>query len=290
MRHYHAIYSINPVLAFVIWSTLLCWASGIALGDNPSRNAPDVPTALYTAMPLPAKKVDYRYSVEKKSYMHALEEMHLDKESANASVTFTISPSPEKGWQLDIALSGVPETSTFTSTSHIDKTGNVTNDEQFTGKYRETTSVTLQKVEYIGLSKVIMWEKSQDKKKGKGEAKPKECLISPNEIVTTLLQLPVWAATVRDIPKNSSVNFRWCIKGDPIPMRMIQVNSVDPKVVVYECRRISHTDSTNEGKDVPALVKLLFDKKQFEKGFAMPTTITIQADSLSLSLVNNPSL
>jgi hypothetical protein len=273
---------ISGLLAFV-------WNPGMAVGENPPQNSEMVTKASYTSVSLPAGKVEYRYGFEQNAKMLDIQGTIINKAIQDATIAYTITPLSEKGWLVDITFSGVPETSMFFFTSKMDEKGSVETDEQHSGDSVETTSIRREKVEYVGLSKIIEWEKSQGRQGKKRGVKPKECMISPDEIVTTFLQLPIWAGTVRNIPGQVGVGFRWCLQGDPIPMQMFHESSSDPKVVIYSCHKISYTDPLKGDKAIPTLVRMTFDKEQYDKGFAMPTTITIQAGRISLSVVSKNS-
>ena len=252
---------------------LCVYISNVVVAANPTTHSAEITNASYTASPLSSG-----------TFRYGFEGAIIDQDIHNATVTYTVTQARDQIWNLDITLSGVPDSSTFSSASEMDERGSIATDRQYSGKTVETTSVRTEKVEFVGSSKIITWERGQEGGE-KENGKPKECMISADEIVTTLLQLPVWAGTVRNLSTKDGVSFRWCIQGDPMPMKMVRDNSPDPNTVVYACRKIDYTDSLKNEKTQPTLIRMIFDKERLDKGFAMPEKITIQSDHISLSIV-----
>src|ERR1700736_4245734 len=112
------------IIAFVMSGLLACtWSPGVAVGENPSKNAEMAAKASYTPALFPADKVEYRYGFERDAKMLDIQGAIIAKTVQDATIVYTITPSSEREWQVDITLGGVPETSMFFSTSKMDEKG-----------------------------------------------------------------------------------------------------------------------------------------------------------------------
>ncbi len=103
------------------------------------------------------------------------------------------------------------------------------------------------------------------------DGKTRDSLISPDEVVTSFLQIAVWAGTIKDLPRGGQ-KVRWCFEGNPYPM-IVKDESVGGDTIFSIYR--GETIATEKNKD-DVVFKFIFTGKK--EGFSMPNKIKFSPD------------
>jgi|GEM_PF-3817272 len=176
----------------------------------------------------------------------------------------------------------------FSSHSLMEPNGSVRKETQNSGRATEVMEATVENVSFLGKSKAVRWFDEEDmERRGKQKGvqnsdrtgASRESLIDPDEIITTLLQIPVWASTIRGDLSQQPVPFRMCVKGDPIQMRLIEGRAASKDEVVYRCERAG-----GKGGDTEALFTLTYERQEMMNGFAMPIKMQIRVGTMEMNV------
>ena len=174
----------------------------------------------------------------------------------------------------------------------MEPNGSVLKETQTSGRETEVMEASVESVPFLGKSKAVRWFDEEDMARrgnpknpknpgqnGEGTDASRESLIDPNEIITTLLQIPVWASTIRGDLRKEPLPFRMCVKGDPIQMRLTERPATRKDEVVYRCERVG-----SKGGDTEALFTLTYDRQEMTKGFAMPIKMQIHVGTMEMNV------
>jgi len=251
--------------------------------------AEERPEAHTVNVPFPSGPHDYSYAFEKEAKLLDIASKLLEHKTEKSHLVYQLKPAGDGKVVIEINLEGGSKDVAIKGTSTVDSKGGLLKDVQHTASGEEVTDVTVKEVQFMGKNKVITWNKidpkdakeDKPKKKSDDDDNGKECMVDPSDIVTTLFELPVWAATIGEPLPPKGVSFRLCLQGSPVQMKLAQ-ESADDKTVTYVCQKVASKNDQN-GEAHPA-IKLTFDKKERESGFAMPLKIFIQAGPIAMHL------
>ena len=247
----------------------------------------------YRTTPLPEHTVEAHYTFEQKARFYDVPGQLANQTIKNTQIIYTLTRTGEGG-RLEIKCEGSPDKDALLSaTVTMDDKASVLEDVARNGDEKEQTIVKTETVQFMGKGKTIVWKKLSDKSpRPKKDGKERDDdengkgFIDADEIVTTLFQMPVWAATVRDVPEGRGVPFRLCLQGEPIQMRLTKKSDNGNKVV-YACERAGskRSDDDDDDKDKDTLFKITFDKNEFTNGFALPTKVSMHVGRTSIAMV-----
>ena len=138
-----------------------------------------------------------------------------------------------------------------------------------------TTAITITTDQFIGAQKVIRYESNKQDKTSNALTKTREWLISSKEAITTLLQLPVWVASISNAPSHG-IDCRWVVDGDPIPVRILATRQAHS--VAFRMYRLNkQSDSVGE-------MLALLEYTTSHKSFSLPDRISIGASGKAFTL------
>jgi len=105
------------------------------------------------------------------------------------------------------------------------------------------TTITLRKDEFLGLQKVVSFEPLITPNAiSPSQSANKEWLLDKEDITTTLLQLPVYIASIASLPPQG-LDVRWILKGNPIAVRLIPgpASTIPYAMQVFKVTRYNNT-------------------------------------------------
>lgn len=255
-----------------------------------SGQAPDTakPEAdLVSSIPLPPKRIQIQYSIDKDGIRSGGKLNSLIGKVMATSLEHTKLIYELKATQLHVSFQDLREGDDgikFSSRSQMQPSGSVLKETQNSGRETEITEAKVENISFLGRSKAVRWFDSEDlerqggPKGGSAEAS-RESFIDPEEIITTLLQVPVWASTIRGDLGRQPVPFRMCVKGDPLLMRLTEGPAASEDEVVYLCERAGSNSAGGE-----ALFTLTYSRQEMLKGFAMPVKMQIHVGTMAMNV------
>ncbi len=254
----------------------------------PTAPAKSAPTR---SVPLPKKRTDVQYSFDKNGIKSGGNLKSLIGKVMVPSMEHTKLTYELNATELRVSFRDLREGEDnvkFSSHSQMEPNGSVLKETQNSGRATEVMEATVKNVSFLGKSKAVRWFDEEDmERRGKQKGgqnsdstdASRESLIDPNEIITTLLQIPVWASTIRGDLSQQPLPFRMCVKGDPIQMRLTEGRAASKDEVVYRCERVG-----GKGGDTEALFTLTYERQEMMKGFAMPIKMQIHVGTMEMNV------
>lgn len=266
----------------------------------PPKAIPVLPTAPTKSaptrtVPLPKKRIDVQYSFDKNGIKSGGNLKSLIGKVMVPSMEHTKLIYEINATQLHVTFRDLRDGDDgvkFSSHSQMEPNGSVLKETQNSGGETEVMEATVESVPFLGKCKAVRWFDEDDMER---RGKPKnpnnpgqngdrtdasrESLIDPNEIITTLLQIPVWASTIRGDLSQQPLPFRMCVKGEPIQMRLTEGRAASKDEVVYRCERVG-----GKGGDTEALFTLTYERQEMMKGFALPIKMQIHVGTMEMNV------
>lgn len=133
---------------------------------------------------------------------------------------------------------------------------------------REYVQISEEDIPFIGKSKVISVKNDQDDK-------AIEVLVDPNEIVTTMMQIVVWAGTLGEVPA-TGIPVRWITDGKPFPVILKERQEMGASALaIYPNTPVVTADKAPE-----ALMTFVFSEKKAD--FSFPEKMILKMDEIEV--------
>ena len=130
----------------------------------------------------------------------------------------------------------------------------------------------------MGISKVIRFREEDETSKN-GEPEGTELSIPKDEIVLTFFQIPIFAGTIKEMPKDG-VPFRCVYRGQPFPA-VLKSESDDSGNVAYSVYRSKHALSLIPAEGTKPIFRLFYVKSD---SFSLPIKIIVDLNGNRVSL------
>lgn len=237
------------------------------------------PKAIPVSVPLPKKPMEVQYGFSKGGIKNQgklkglIGGRVMASSLENARLIYKLS-----GSKLDIHLMNSSSEEEFSSHLTLGDNGSVIEETQRSGREVEITRATVENVPFLGKNKAVRWFDGEVREVDDAD---RESLIDPNEIITTLFQIPVWTSTLRGDHRKKGLPFRLCLRGDPIQMRLTEGPAENKGELVYACEKLTGMPGAQTAS---ALFTLTYDRAEMKASFVMPTKIKIHLSGLEMSL------
>ena len=229
-------------------------------------------------------EVHYKISTVKDKQKAIEHPQKNDPPNKDNDPTEKIIPTPPAKYQVSCEFVGLPAGSIFNSVSMMDEDGNLVSEILTTERTKETTKISKVKVKFLGISQKLVWSRDELKKGVPKEGRPKECMIGSEDLITTLLQLPVWISAQKPVAPKVQTPFRLLVKGEPIPMIMqVDRNLVENGSLMVICEKVEN--GRMMGIRDRSKFKLRFTEKEYIKAFSWPAEIEMVFGDNSLQLI-----
>ena len=130
----------------------------------------------------------------------------------------------------------------------------------------------------MGISKIIRFREEDEKSKN-GEPEGTELSIPKDEIVLTFFQIPIFAGTIKEMPKDG-VPFRCVYRGQPFPA-VLKSESEDSGNVAYSVYRSNHALSLIPAEGTKPIYRLFYVKSD---RFSLPIKIIVDLNGNRVTL------
>ena len=258
-----------------------------AQGSDPGPDTAKPEPGPVSSIPLPKRRIEVQYSFDTNGFKSGGKLNSLIGKVMVSSMEHTKLIYKLNTTELHVSFRDLREGDDgikFSSHSLMEPSGSVLKETQNSGRETEVMEATVENISFLGRSKAVRWFDAEDlerrggPKGGSAEAS-RESLIDPDEIITTLLQIPVWASTIRGDLGQQPLPFRMCVKGDPLQMRLTEGPAASKDEVVYLCERAG---SNSDGGE--ALFTLTYSRQEMTKGFAMPAKMQIHVGTMVMNV------
>ncbi len=186
-------------------------------------------------------------------------------------------------YKVQLSFNGLTQNTELKITAYLDREGNVIYEHQKTEKDESVTLVKLVDEQFLGKNKSIIWQKFTYKNKKFRIEPTKECLVSPNDSVSSFFLLPVWCIFQSSDSLISPKKIRWLIKGDPIQIQVYEeIKENETRIV--RSNFLNKIDDSNRLKEKTDIVMMKFGNTKNKKPFEMSENIIIDLNENTIKL------